>query len=173
MMRPAPFIDAGGLARWAEGATSGSALTLGRGAAVPPAVSPVVARLVDAGVINFARRRIGAGDFEFVAQRRSSPATRTKAASPRGCARAGSGRAGVAERRILKALTIAASRDLPCPTNAQLASVAGLSGALAASYRLGLLVKRGLIAVDVPADPRARRVVTIIATGATTRRNGG
>lgn len=163
------FIDAPTLARWAEGAPRGGALTLGRGAAVPGTVAPEVTRLVAAGMIDFARRRIGPDDFEFVAQRRAQRAAPVARKAVQRSSVGVPARAGVAERRILKALTFAASRHLPCPTNAQLAAIAGLSGAVAASYRLRRLAQRGVIAVDVPADPRERRVVTILATGAATR----
>ena len=64
---------------------------------------------------------------------------------------------------------LAAARDLPCPTNAAIANLVGLRDELAASYRLGKLRDRRLIRIDVPADPRLHRVVTIVASGKKTR----
>jgi DNA-binding Lrp family transcriptional regulator len=70
---------------------------------------------------------------------------------------------------VLRLLAQAASKGLPCPTNAELAKRIGLKDAVAASYRVRRLVQSGAIVVEEP-SPSERRVVTIVATGAQTRR---
>lgn len=162
------FVGADDLQAWARDASPGASLCLGVAASVPPATQPALRALSDAGLIDIARRRVGPERFSFVVQRRSARfGDRQHTAPRRGGMRAR--RAGTIERRILKLLLTAAARGLPCPTNATIAHLVGLRDELAASYRLRKLQERGLIRIAVPADPRLYRVVTIVASGKTTR----
>lgn len=162
------FMGGDDLREWARDATPGTSLCLGVASAVPPSTQPVLRSLSDAGLIDVARRRIGPEKYSFIVQRRSGRyVDRQPAQVRRGGHRAR--RAGTVERRLLKLLLLAATRGMPCPTNAAIAKLVGLPDDLAASYRLRKLQDRGLIRVAVPADPRMHRVVTIVASGAQTR----
>lgn len=160
------FITGEELRDWARGASPGASRTLGEGAALPSATGAIVASLSDAKVIDIVRRKIAAERYSFIVQRRTGRyvdrAARRISTMPQV-------RRGVYERRILKILIAAAAKGLPCPTNGVLARLVGLSGEVAASYRLRRLVAAGKIRVAVPDDPRQHRVVTIVATGKTTR----
>lgn len=162
------FMGGEDLRDWARDATPGTSLCLGVAASVPPATQPVLRSLSDAGVIDVARRKVGPEQYSFIVQRRSGRyIDRQPAPVRRGGTR--TRRAGTVERRILKLLLLAATREMPCPTNGAIAKLVGLPDDLAASYRLRKLQERGLIRVDVPADPRLHRVVTIVASGKKTR----
>lgn len=166
------FMGGDDLQGWVRGATPGASVCLGIGSAVPASTQPAVRALTDAGLIDIARKRIGDGRYSFEVQRRSrryiAPAPAAKIpARPRGGMHAR--RAGTVERRVLKLLLIAATKGLPCPTNAAIARAVGLADGIAASYRLRRLVARGLIRVAVPDDPRLHRVVTIVASGQSTK----
>lgn len=162
------FMGGDDLNAWARDASPGTSLCLGVASSVPPSTQPALRSLSDAGVIDVARRRIGPERYSFVVQRRTARfVDRPPVAARRGGMRAR--RAGTVERRLLKLLLAAASRHLPCPTNAAIAKLVGLRDELAASYRLRKLQERGLIRIAVPADPRLHRVVTIVASGKTTR----
>jgi hypothetical protein len=162
------FMGGDDLRDWAREASPGTSLCLGVASSVPASTQPALRSLSDAGVIDVARRRVGPERYSFVVQRRSARYIDRQPAMPR---RGGMRvrRAGTVERRILKLLLIAVARDLPCPTNATIAKLVGLRDELAASYRLRKLQERGLIRIAVPADPRLHRVVTIVASGKTTR----
>ena len=162
------FMGGEDLRDWARDATPGTSLCLGVAASVPPTTQPVLRSLSDAGLIDIARRKVGPEKYSFIVQRRSGRyIERQPAPVRRGGLRAR--RAGTVERRILKLLLLAATRAMPCPTNGQIAKLVGLPDDLAASYRLRKLQERGLIRVEVPADPRLHRVVTIVASGKKTR----
>ena len=166
------FMGGDDLRDWSRGAEAGAAICLGQPvAALPPSTAAAVRSLSDAGVLDIARRRVGPERYSFVVQRRSTPYIdradmRPVKARPRGGNHAR--RAGTIERRVLKLLMTAANRGLPCPTNAAIARACGLADDNAASYRIKILQRRGLIRVDVPQDPRRLRVVTIVATGKAT-----
>lgn len=162
------FMGGEDLRDWARDASPGTSLCLGVAAAVPPTTQPVLRSLSDAGLIDVARRKVGPEKYSFIVQRRSR---RYIERAPMSVQRGGqrTRRAGTIERRILKLLLLAASRELPCPTNAAIANLVGLRDELAASYRIRKLQERGLIRVTVPADPRQHRVVTIVASGDRTR----
>lgn len=162
------FMGGEDLRDWARDASPGASLCLGVAAAVPPTTQPVLRSLSDAGLIDVARRKVGPEKYSFIVQRRSRRfVERTPMPVQRGGQR--TRRAGTIERRILKLLLLAVSRELPCPTNAAIANLVGLRDELAASYRIRKLQERGLIRVTVPADPRQHRVVTIVASGKSTR----
>lgn len=152
---------------WARSASPGAAVCLGIASAVPAATQPALRTLTDAGLIDIARRRVGDGRYSFEVQRRSRRYVPPVPSKPRGGMHAR--RAGTVERRVLKLLLAAATKGLPCPTNASIARAVGLPDAIAASYRLRRLVARGLIRVAVPDDPRKLRVVTIVASGKATK----
>lgn len=161
------FMGGEDLRRWARGASPGSSRELGIGAAVPAATQGALRSLVEGEMIDIVRQRVGPERYKFVVQRRSRKYVEAAPAPRRGGVR--KVRAGTAERRILRLLLEAVRRGDPCPTNEAIARAVGLSGKLAASYRLGQLVARGLIRVEVPSDPRMHRVVTIVASGKSTK----
>ncbi|MBD3747775.1 MAG: winged helix-turn-helix domain-containing protein [Sphingopyxis terrae] len=166
------FMGGDDLQGWVRGATPGASVCLGVASSVPAATQPALRALTDAGLIDIARKRVGDGRYSFEVQRRSrryvAPTPVQKAPTrPRGGMHAR--RAGTVERRVLKLLLTAAAKGLPCPTNAAIARAVGLSDGIAASYRLRRLVARGLIRVAVPEDPRLHRIVTIVASGESTK----
>lgn len=166
------FRNGDDLHDWARMAAPGAAACLGVGDACPADVAPVVRALVDADLIDVARTRVAADRWRFIVQRRARIYARPDIAPVDARLRRGglrARRAGTAERRILKLLLAAANRGLPCPTNAAIARAVGLPDGDAASYRLRKLAARGLIRVTVPGDPRLHRVVTITASGKSTR----
>ncbi len=71
-----------------------------------------------------------------------------------------------AEAVVLQALTRAANRHEPCPTNSRLAELLGARSSGAPNSTLQRLEKRGLIKVDRYSSSRQ---VTIVATGRRTR----
>ncbi len=68
------------------------------------------------------------------------------------------------QNAILRAFRRAVNLRAVAPTNAELASICGLSNGERARYLVGKLISRGLIKVS-DQGPRARRIVTIVATG--------
>lgn len=161
------FMGGDDLQSWARDASPGTSVCLGVGPRLPARTAEVVTSLCAAGVIDAPRRRIGPDRYSFVVQRRSQRFVERPPTKPRGGNHAR--RTGTVERRVLKLLLKAATDSLPCPTNAAIARAVGLPNELAASYRVRRLQERGLIFVDVPADPRLHRVVTIRASGKKTR----
>ncbi|GEM_PF-2667933 len=161
------FMGGDDLQDWARAAPAGTSLCLGVASAVPASTQPALRALTDAGLIDIARRRVGDGRYSFEVQRRSRRYVPAAQPKPRGGMHVR--RAGTVERRVLKLLLVAATKGLSCPTNAAIARAVGLADGIAASYRLRRLQMRGLIRVEVPADPRLHRVVTIIASGKATR----
>jgi hypothetical protein len=166
------FMGGDDLQSWARDAAPGASLCLGVGAAMPAATAAAVRSLSEAGIIDAPRRRIGPERYSFVVQRRSARYIERQAPVPRRAGGRGghhARRAGTAERRVLKLLLAAVAKGLPCPTNAAIAKATGLPDENAASYRIKLLQRRGLIRVAVPNDPRLPRVVTIVASGKSTK----
>lgn len=161
------FMGGNDLQDWARDASPGTSLCLGVASAVPPTTQPMLRSLSDAGLIDVARRKVGPEKYSFIVQRRSRRYIDRAPAVQRGGNQVR--RSSTIERRVLKLLLTAAKRNLPCPTNASIANLVGLSDELAASYRVRRLQARGLIRVHVPADPRQHRVVTIVASGDQTR----
>ncbi|MDZ7894200.1 MAG: hypothetical protein U5M50_04080 [Sphingobium sp.] len=164
------------LTAWAVRAAPGDTAVYCRAPVSPAAdIAAHALTLREAGLITLTRKREGK-DFRFIAQRlRVDPA----AVAPRLVNRGqfgqrvgrdcGSATRRASENAIYRALVRAANRGEPCPTNAELARWAGLSGAVAASYRVRRLVAAGRIAIWEP-SPVERRVVTIIASGKATPR---
>ncbi|QAY77903.1 hypothetical protein [Sphingosinicella sp. BN140058] len=75
-----------------------------------------------------------------------------------------------ATKAILGALIRAADRERICPTDADLARIAGLATRAQAKWRLAKLRQRGVIeTAPVTMHPTITRVVTIVKTGRRTR----
>lgn len=145
------------IAAFAARAQAGEQMVYGRGERPPREVVRAMAPLVEAGILSPVSKR-EAGGHLFMVQRTSM------AFGARGPSR---GR--VRRRRITKSsfslvldcIVQAARRGMPCPTNDELAARCGLSGKVAASYRVRRLVATGRIAVE-DRSPLGRRVVTIL-----------
>ena len=157
---------------WAARALPGDDIVYAEGVRPGDAIGAAVRGLRDAGLVTMVSKRVD-GRLKFIAQRLPDPAPMARlmrGPEHRGrfAKREIKGRR-TAERLIYKLLVEAARRGLPCPTNAELATRAGLSGAVAASYRMRRLVASGDIVVEEP-SPLERRVVTIVASGRQTRR---
>lgn len=157
---------------WAARARPGEDVVYDTGIRPGEAIGAAVRNLHDSGLVTMTAKRVD-GQFRFIAQRLADPRPSQRAARVpehrgRFALRAVKGRRTV-ERLIYRLLVEAARRGLPCPTNAEIAIRVGLSGAVAASYRMRRLVAAGRIAVEEP-SPLERRVVTIMATGKRTRR---
>jgi hypothetical protein len=158
---------------WVERAVPGESVAYCAGASSPaPEIAGIARALHEAGLVSLTSKREGQG-FRFIAERRNAPLSaldqRRAPAINRGRFRAKKVVRRSAETVILRTLRHAAASGRPCPTNAELAALAGLSGATAASYRVRRLVRMGQIIVEEP-SPCERRVVTIVATGQKTVR---
>lgn len=162
----------GDIFEFARTARPGEAMEYGRGDHPPRDVVRAMRGLVDAGVLRPVTRRIGGregGGFQFLVQKGAGGDGPVARAARRGAVR---------RRRVRKTslsmvfdcLARAARRGEACPTNEELARHCGLSGKLAASYRVRRLVAEGRIAVE-DRSPFGRRIVTILTgphTGART-----
>lgn len=149
--------------RWAETARPGDQAAYGRGSTPPRELVQAMAGLVEAGALVPVRKREG-GEFLFLLQRGSAANCRDAAGQRRRVSRGGvrSGRFPKAGTSAVMALLAdCARRGRPCPTNEEIAAICGLSGRLAASYRIQLLARQGRIAVESH-GPLMRRVVTIL-----------
>lgn len=165
-MKPEQF------SQWAARARPGEDVVYSTGVRPGDAIGAAVRAMQESGVVALTSKRVEGG-FRFIAQRLADP--RPSQLLKRGPEHRGrfarrevKGRRAP-ERLIYKLLVEAARRGAPCPTNAELATRTGLSGAVAASYRMRRLVQSGQIVVQEP-SPLERRVVTIVATGKSTRR---
>lgn len=156
---------------WVERAAPGDDVVYCVGARPSEAIGAAVRAMSVKGLVLTTSRRKD-GQLRHIAVRladRPAP-VRARPSAHRGrfVPREDAGRRAV-ERAIMRLLTDAARRGAPCPTNKEIAQHAGLSGAVAASYRVRRLVQAGKIIVEEP-SPIERRVVTILATGKSTRR---
>lgn len=159
------------LQSWAERARPGEDVVYSTGIRPGEQVGALARALCESGVVALTSKRVEGG-LRFIAQRRPDPRPsmlRARMATPRGRFTLAADDAKATTRMVLRLLTRAANRGEPCPTNGELARALGLKDAVAASYRVRRLVKDGKIAVEEP-SPLERRVVTIIATGNSTRR---
>lgn len=162
------------LSSWAAKAKPGEDVVYSTGVRPGDKIGAAVRALHDAGVVALTSKRVAAdqgGGFRFIAQRLADPrpSQRLRRPAPQGRFAAASDDAKRTLRMVLRQLVRAAKRGEPCPTNAELARAVGLKDAVAASYRMRRLVKDGAIVVEEP-SPLERRVVTIVASGAQTRR---
>lgn len=143
-----------------ERSAPGSTMEYARGANPPRELVRAMRPLVDAGLLHPTQKRVG-GETRYLVQRGAGDFT--EALNRR------TGRGVVRRQRIRKTslsmvldcLVRAVRRGDPCPTNEELAAVCGLSGKLAASYRMRRLVADGKIALE-DHSPWGRRVVTIL-----------
>ncbi len=148
----------GDVFEFARTARPGETLEYARGAHPPRELVRAMRPLVEAGVLSPVARRSADG-FRFIVERGTAPIARAKA--PR--------RGTVRRRRVRKSsltqvfemLARAARRGEPCPTNDELARACGLSGKLAASYRVRRLAAMGHVTVE-DHSPFGRRVITIL-----------
>lgn len=161
LMKPDQFRS------WVERAKPGDDVVYAEGARPGDVIGGVVRSLKDAGLVTMTSKRVD-GRLRFIAQRLTDPRP-TAVPAKRGRFTLGANDATMTTRAVLRILSQAAARGLPCPTNAELAARVGLAGAVAASYRVRRLVQLGKISVEEP-SPIERRVVTIVATGKQTRR---
>lgn len=157
------MLDAPGIVDWVRKAKAGDVAVYARGETLSRQVATVAGQMEDQGLVDLTRRREGRG-WQFIIQRRA------KSFKPAFDRRRGRnyGRAS-AETVILRMIREAIRLKQPCPTNIEFADAAGLSGGLAASYRLRKLVKGGKIAL-VDCGPDERRVAVLIETGQSTVR---
>ncbi len=141
-------------------AAPGTTIEYGRGSTPPRDLVQAMRPFVDAGVLHPTSKREN-GEMRFLVQRGSGDLSAALARRQ--------GRGVVRRKRIRKtstsmvfdSLVRAARRGEPCPTNEELARSCHLSGKLAASYRMRVLVSEGKIAVE-DHSPWGRRVVTIL-----------
>lgn len=164
-------MDGDDFARWCEGAQPGESITYCRGARLSADAAVVPVEMARVGVVELVQRRLSSGDLAYIAQRRSDAFVRPGDAGRvrRRVSSPGTSPARRAvERQLYRMLVRTANHHLPCPDNGAIARLLGLRDALAASYRMRRLVAAGLIVVEQGA-PGARRVVTIVASGARTR----
>lgn len=156
-------MDGGGFdpLEFAKHAQPGDRRVYGRGDHPPRDTVRAMRALVEAGVLLPVSKREGGGYLFMVERARGEiSAALARRRASRGPAR---------RRRIRKStlsmvfdrLARAASRGEPCPTNDELARSCGLSGKLAASYRVRRLVALGKVRVE-DHSPWGRRVVTIL-----------
>ncbi len=158
--------------RFAESAAAGAQASYGRGDRPPVELVTAMRSLVDAGVLTPVRKREGK-EFLFLVQRTSAPMS---AADQRRAARGYARRQTVRRSSIsmvLQCITAAAVSGRPCPSNEQIAKVCHLSGKDAARYRVGLLIKKGRIAIEDhgPNMPRVATILTGRRAGLSTKGN--
>ncbi len=146
-------------ARWLETARAGARIIYAGGPVLPRdmAVYHAVKAALDAGRVSTHQAREN-GACVYIAERLPEPAAAASAPFPE---------PGSVAARMLEILRQTAARALPCPTNSVLAIALHLKDAEAARYVFGQLVRAGLIAVE-NRGPKARRIVTICATGGRT-----
>ena len=157
------MLDAPGMLDWTRGAKPGDSAVYARGETIPRPVSTMATRLAGLGLVDLTRRREGRG-WQFLIQRRSKA---FKLAEDRRRGR-NYGRAS-AETVILRMIREAIRLKQPCPTNAEFAEGACLSGRIAASYRLRKLIAAGKI-ILIDHGPFERRQAVDVETGRATTR---
>lgn len=153
MERGGDFIDR--IARAAPGET----FEYGRGNNPPRELVQAMRPYVDAGVLHPTQKRV-AGEMRFLVQRGRGDFAQAARGPRRGAVRRRRVRKSTLTL-VLECLVRAVRREQACPTNEEIAAACGLTGKLAASYRVRRLVAAGKIAV-VDHSPWGRRVVTIL-----------
>ncbi len=166
------WADQAQLEEWFAGAAAGAQAIYASGPNLDPK-HPVKA-LVDDWVktgeaVYLPQVRLGPGMFRF-AIRRARPVLRQaqderRRGSKRGSVTADEAWRETADGKVYLALVRAANMGMPCPTNAQLAEIAGLPDADAARYRVKLLNQAHLIKVELSGAGRSFRRVLITETG--------
>lgn len=164
-----PMMKPDQLDNWAARALPGENVVYSTGARPGDAIGAAVRQLHAAGLVTMTSKRLD-GRLRHIVQRLPAPrASQLGKPVARGRFTVACDDAKQTTRAVLQVLRRAAKRGESCPTNAELARIVGLKDAAAASYRMRRLVKEGAIVVEEP-SPLERRVVTITATGARTRR---
>lgn len=181
---PAPLtLTADDLRAWLDAAAPGERFVYFTGLFLVPKM-PVVreaARLREAGAIITAQQRREDRRFDYLAIKRrhadgslrGSPIHANRGSLSRASVGGASGRGGEKGQAseesdcLMAILRRLASRGEICPTNARLAEMALLKDAESVRYRMGLLQQCGRI--DVATNAAGVRVVTIVASGRSTR----
>lgn len=174
MSPPYKVITRAELEAWCADAAAGERKLYARAAELPQPIGAAARALAERGLVTLARRRAALGDpFEFLAIRLSRP-VEARPERPKmqagAAARAAHARREEAERAaeaVMGALIAAARLNHVCPTNAQLAEIARLPSAEAASKIVCAL--RDEARIDVQFNDHVGRVVTIRASGLSTR----
>jgi hypothetical protein len=152
------------LLNWAKDARIGDSIVYARSSAagerLPSDVVNVVSSLAAHGALHPTQRRVGDG-WAFQAQRGSGKISRVTVRRPSRGGTRGLPANRASERAVFKRIEAAAKHGLPCPTNAELARLCGLSGAIAASYRVRRLVASGRISI-IDKSPYGRRIATLL-----------
>lgn len=148
------MLDAAGITEWVRNAKAGDMAVYARGETISRPVAELARRFHEQGLVDLTRRRDGGG-WQFLIQRRSAAfraGRQVRRVHPRSSA----------ESAILRMIRDAIRLRQPCPTNAEFAEGAGLSGAIAASYRLRKLVRDGKIEL-IDHGPFERRVAVLVS----------
>lgn len=166
------YADPAQLEAWLVKASAGASMTYATGASLDHRhpVAVLVRDWIDSGEVNPVKRRHPvSGELMHQVQRRGRLRGSESGESPAAPLRPAAALLPDDESPegvIYRALLRASNLLLPCPTNAELARLAGLHDADAASYRLKRLRDLGLISIDTSGTTRnAARVVRITATG--------
>lgn len=157
------MLDAQGIRNWVRKAKPGDAAVYARGDTISRTVAAAALQMQEQGLVDLTRRREPSG-WQFLMQRRAKAFAKGK------FMRRGRWYQGAsAETVILRMIRDAIRLNAPCPTNAEFADAANLSGKVAASYRLRKLVHDGKITLT-EYGPDERRVATLVETGQSTSR---
>lgn len=157
-------LDGPGIVEWARRAQAGDMAVYAHGDIPPRPVAAVAYTLHEQGLVDLTRRREASGVWSFIVQRRA----KAFGHAPNRRSARHYGRA-TAEAVILRMIREAIRLRQPCPTNAEFAAAAGLSGRVAASYRLRRLVAAGKINL-LDYGPFEHRVAVLVETGQATVR---
>jgi len=142
------YADAAELARWFDGAAPKHECTYATGVALGRhATAELARRLEGEGKVALVRRRNGRG-FDYIIRKLPT-------ATADGCA---DGDLDPVTARVLSVLAERFAAGVPCPSQAELARLAGLPNRRAAQYRLALLMQRGLVQIETVAGRRQVRV---------------
>lgn len=157
------MLDVPGMLDWVKRARAADAVVYAREGAASRHVLSLAARLSDQGLVDLTRKADALGR-QLIMQRRAK-------SFGMGLTTRGSmiHRRYSVEVLILRAIRTAARNGQPCPRNTELADTAGLSTAVAASYRLRKLVRAGKLTL-IDHGPFEHRVAIIVETGETTVR---
>lgn len=163
------YVDQAQLEEWFAGAAAGAQAIYGQGPTGIPShpVQKLVNEWAQTGeIVKLPNVRLGPNLFRY-ALVRARPQSRA-AADQRGRKARVSADEEWRETeagKIYMTLVRAANLGLPCPTNAQLAEIAGMRDADAARYQVKLLAKEGRIQVLLSGAGRSFRRVRIMETG--------
>jgi hypothetical protein len=158
-------VSAEAALEWARHARPGEKFVYFTGPALIQAL-PVVAaarRLHDLGEVIFVQERRGPGTRDYVMLKRRNAEPQRPSSRGEAFERAPGCKVDDELEDLMAVLRRLAARALECPSNKQLADMAGLKDSESARYRLGLLAQAGRIEVRTRAE--GARIVTIVSTG--------